>query len=272
MINMDNDYKESLEFYKSIVDANTELCISMHVLDLKTEEVFHIKTNEHINKLSENCRSLQEKMNKVMINMALHESVDQLRVFVDLSTLPERLKDKSADFTIFHGKYNGWSKAVFVKMPDSTGDAEFNRVLFAVFNVDKEVTRLHELEKLQAENKKLNDIVNALMDDYSTICNVDFETDKAEIVRIAERVKQTLGLEAKKTSFKAVSLFYINNAVHEDDRAEVIKFMDADYIKSLIEVGGSIKKTFRNNLGIYGEMKIVRTGENTALFGFAKKE
>ena len=148
------------------------------------------------------------------------------------------------------------------------GEQTLRHVLYIVFDVDKEVRRSHELEDLQNENKKLQDTVNALMDGYSSVCRINFATDKLEALRISPRVKQSLGLTGKRLSYKAVSMYYISNGVLEEDREELSKITTPEYILSNTEIGGSIKTTFRNNLGFVGELKIVRLDEDSALFGF----
>lgn len=43
------------------------------------------------------------------------------------------------------------------------------------------------------------------------------------------------------------------------------------YIKEYLQVGSSLSKIFHNELGHYVEMKVVRTGEETTVFGFTDK-
>lgn len=43
------------------------------------------------------------------------------------------------------------------------------------------------------------------------------------------------------------------------------------YIKEYLQVGSSLSKIFHNELGHYVEMKVVRTGEETTIFGFTDK-
>lgn len=46
---------------------------------------------------------------------------------------------------------------------------------------------------------------------------------------------------------------------------------DESYIKEYLPVGNSLSKIFHNEVGQYVEMKIVRTGEETTVFGFTDK-
>ena len=262
---MNNGKNETIEFYKDTVLALSELCISMHVLDLEAGDFSAIKTNENIVKFAEGRDTLQDKLTGIMVNMCEPDKADELKEFINLSTLPERLKDTKSITCFFCGRFHGWCKAVFIKMP---GEQTLRHVLYIVFDVDKEVRRSHELEDLQNENKKLQDTVNALMDGYSSVCRINFATDKLEALRISPRVKQSLGLTGKRLSYKAVSMYYISNGVLEEDREELSKITTPEYILSNTEIGGSIKTTFRNNLGFVGELKIVRLDEDSALFGF----
>ena len=108
----------SAEFLTAITYATTELYISMHVLDLVDNTAFPIKTNEFIDKFMKCGNSVQESLTNVMVNLACPESVETIKNFTILSTLPERMKNTNVISEIFHGKIHGWSKAIFVRVGD----------------------------------------------------------------------------------------------------------------------------------------------------------
>jgi len=258
----------SAEFFTAITYATTELYISMHVLDLEDETAFPIKTNEFIDKFMKNADTLQESITNIMVNLACPESVNTIKNFTTLSTLPERLRNTNVISEIFHGKIHGWSKAIFVRIGD---EKPLRRVLYLVENVNAQMTKLEQEKELLELNRKQQNMINALMNGYASVVNVDFATEKVEIFRINDRIKSALGLKKEPPSFKALVEKYINTTVFEEDRDSIRKMIDESYIKEYLQVGGSLSKIFHNELGQYVEMKVVRTGEETVIFGFTDK-
>ena len=258
----------SAEFFSAITYATTELYISMHVLDLENMTAFPIKTNEFIDRFMKNANTLQESITNIMVNLACPESVETIKNFTILSTLPERLKNTNVISEIFHGKIHGWSKAIFVRIDD---EKTLRRVLYLVENVNSQMTKLEQEKELLEQKRKQQNMINALMNGYTSVVNVDFVTDKVEIFRINDRIKNALGLSKELPPFKALVEKYINTTVHEEDRDNLRKIIDESYIKEYLLVCGSLSKIFHNELGHYVEMKVVRTGEETTVFGFTDK-
>ena len=272
---MDNSKKfiadlpvNSAEYFTAITYAATELYISMHVLDLVDKTAFPIKTNEFIDKFMKNADTLQESITNIMVNLACPESVETIKNFTILSTLPERLKNTNVVSEIFHGKIHGWSKAIFVRIGE---EKPLRRVLYLVENVNAQMTKLEQEKELLELNRKQQNMINALMNGYTSVIGVDFATEKVDIFRINDRIKSALGLMTEPPPFKALVDKYINTTVHEEDRDSIRKVIEESYIKEYLQIGGSLSKIFHNELGQYVEMKIVRSGEETAVFGFTEK-
>ena len=218
-----DDYKKfiadfpvnSAEFFSAITYATTELYISMHVLDLENMTAFPIKTNEFIDKKKKNANTLQDSITNIMVNLACPESVETIKNFTILSTLPERLKNTNVISEIFHGKIHGWSKAIFVRIDD---EKTLRRVLYLVENVNAQMTKLEQEKVLLEQNRKQQNMINALMNGYTSVVNVDFVTDKVEIFRINDRIKNALGLSKEPPPFKTLVDKYINTTLREEDR------------------------------------------------------
>ena len=141
---------DSAEYFAAITRATTELYVSMFVLDLVDNVAYPIKTNQFINKFMEEGNSLQESVTNIMVNLATAESVESIRNFTILSTLPERMKDTNLIFELFHGKINGWCKAIFVRIGD---EGPLRRVLYLVENVNEQVSRFEEQKRLFEEHR-----------------------------------------------------------------------------------------------------------------------
>ena len=172
MVNAMDNYKkfiadypvDSAEFFTAITYAATELYISMHVLDLENQTAFPIKTNQFIDKFMKCGSSLQESLTNIMVNLACPESVETIKNFTTISTLPERMKNANVISEIFHGKIHGWSKAIFVRIGD---DKKLRRVLYLVENVNAQMTKLEQEKELLEQNRKQQNMINALMNGFS---------------------------------------------------------------------------------------------------------
>lgn len=138
---------DTAEYFAAITRAATVLYVSMHVLDLVDKTAFPIKTNQFIDKFMEECETVQESITNIMVNLADAESVDTIRNFTILSTLPERMKNANVISEIFQGKIHGWCKAIFVRIGD---DAALRRVLFLVENVNEQVSKIEEQKRINA--------------------------------------------------------------------------------------------------------------------------
>ena len=114
-------------------------------------------------------------------------------------------------------------------------------------------------------------MINALMNGYASVASVDFVTDKVEIFRTSDRIKSAIGSTKEPPTFKALVEKLLNTTVLEEDRDSLRKVADESYIKEYLPVGNSLSKIFHNGLGQYVEMKVVRTGEETTVFGFTDK-
>ena len=258
----------SAEFFTAITHAVTELYISMHVLDLETNTAFPIKSNEFIDKFMKCGSTLQESITNIMSNLACPESVETIKNFTILSTLPERLKDTNVISEIFHGKIHGWSKAIFVRIGN---EKPLRRVLYLVENVNAQMTKLEQEKELLEQNRKQQNMINALMNGYASVASVDFVTDKVEIFRTSDRIKNAIGLTKEPPTFKILVERLLNTAVLKEDQDSIRNVANESYIKEYLQVGSSLSKIFHNELGHYVEMKVVRTSEETTVFGFTDK-
>lgn len=130
---------ESREMFTSL----SEIYISIHLFDLKKNELKPFKSNRFIDSLADACILGQDKVNNVMKNIPLEEHVEMMLEFVDFSTLPERLKDKNDISIVFEGRYNGWCRARFIAM--GREDGVLTRTIFTVECINEEKQRENHL-------------------------------------------------------------------------------------------------------------------------------
>ena len=153
---------DAAEYFTAVTRATAELYVSMHVLDLVDGTAIPVKTNQFIDKFMEECESLQESLTNIMVNLASPESVESIREFTILSTLPERMKNANVISEIFHGKINGWCKAIFVRIGD---DSPLRHVLYLVENVNEQVLSIEEHKRLLEHSRQQHDLIITSMNE-----------------------------------------------------------------------------------------------------------
>lgn len=122
--------------------------ISIHLFDIKENIIKPFKSNQFIDKWSDEVEGAQNKVFNVMKNITKEEHVQMIMEFVDFSTLPERLQGKNDVSIVFEGKINGWCRARFIVM-ERQGDA-ISKVLYAVECINDEKLRENHLLYLAA--------------------------------------------------------------------------------------------------------------------------
>ena len=60
---------------------------------------------------------------------------------------------------------------------------------------------------------------------------------------------------------------YVRNGIYPDDQEMARAFIDRDYLREHLECGHSITREYRNDHGVYGEMKLIRISEDVILGG-----
>ncbi len=265
---LNHDFFNHIDNILKIIQATSELFISVHLFDLKENKLIPIKTNERIRQLSENFSSAQEIVSFVMENVSAPETLDSIKEFTTLETLPERLKDKKMLSQMFQGKYLGWCNTMFVKLDE---EVPLRYVLCIVENVDKDVKRIKALRKTKRENSKLNSIVDALMAEYTTVCSVNLDNEHVEFLRTSERSSNVLNEGNMEPIYHNLINYYIDNGIYQKDRKVTKEFFSIDNLKS-IKSGASKSLIYRNEFKEYGETKLIRTGKKYVLIGFSEQK
>jgi len=134
------------------------------------------------------------------------------------------------------------------------------------------IQHMEEKEKLKEDNRKLKRIINALMNDYTTVMEVNFLTGDTEFFCLDDQIMSRFGLSDRSLSCDEMMALFFANGVFEEDREEVQSVFNPAYLLTHLRKGSSINRLYRNDRGIYVEIKAVRTGEKSVLFGFTNKD
>jgi len=121
------------------------------------------------------------------------------------------------------------------------------------------------------ENQKLHNLLNAFLEEYNTVCNVNLETKSVEFSQLSVRLLSSYQNSVKNLNADELAEMYVNMAIHVNDQEDMRKVLTKEYIEKNIEVGNSASFAYRNELGKFFEMRIFRNSQTNIFLGFKDK-
>lgn len=129
----------------SAYSALAGIYLSMHIINLKTGEFHEIKSTDFIrDNMIKGEHTFAEQINSVMKILPSKKYVESVLEFVDISTLPERMKNKTTIVHEFLGNYSGWCRERFIRV-DEDSNGELWHVVYAVEVIDAEKRKENRL-------------------------------------------------------------------------------------------------------------------------------
>ena len=129
-----------------------------------------------------------------------------------------------------------------------------------------------EIENLKHQNQRLLCIINALMYEYNTICEVNFKTGKVNFLELrSSPFFKKFEIKKEFPRFEELTAIYLQYGIHKEDIPLIQPISTCEGL-SKIEYGKSFTQKYRNNKGIYGELRIVRIDDESVLMGFSEKD
>ena len=124
-----------------------------------------------------------------------------------------------------------------------------------------------EMEQLQKENERLTQLVDTLMVGYVGLFTANLRTGKIVFQKVARNLLDHFGSPGEIPIWEDYVSLYMRNGVYPDDQPMVRNFLDRDFLREHLDCGQSITKEYRNDRGVWGEMKLIRIDEDTLLGG-----
>ncbi len=128
-----------------------------------------------------------------------------------------------------------------------------------------------EIEALQAEVGRLRRIISALMHGYTSICEANIRTGEVKFVQLCDSAFSRMGFSDISPMWEDLVERYVEYGVHADDRLKVRRILNRDYLREHLHYGEGITREYRNEKGVYGELRIVCIDEESILVGFTEK-
>ena len=117
------------------------------------------------------------------------------------------------------------------------------------------------------ENDRLKWLVATFMSGYVGLFLANFRTGKIEFLKSKDGLLEHFGVRGEMPKWEEFVSLYISNGVNQDDQAIARAFLDRDFLREHLDCGQSITKEYRNDRGVWGEMKLIRIDEDTLLGG-----
>ena len=160
-ISMENESKSNIAdlatqtgIFESIF-CLSNIFLTMHLLDLneRTVQEFNALDNQHIT--VKKGIDIQDMLNSIMSKTAKSQWQTKTLEFVNLSSLPVRLKDKTYVSLEFEGNVHGWTRAYLVPANfDSNGN--ITKIWYLTQYIDEDKRRIEVLEVLSNTDELTN--------------------------------------------------------------------------------------------------------------------
>ena len=249
-----------------LLQAISDQNIAVYLIDLQEQKAIPVKGNDIY---GENEQTIQQQLYLTAAKYSTMQTMHEVKEFNQLSTLPERLKEKRYVEKVFKGFDESWCVSKFIRLGT---DEPIRYILHTVEKLDDQLVDLAAQKKQLNETKKLQTLVNAFMSDYDSVLNVDLKNRRVEFLRMADRIKQSLINAQVVPSLEELLQIYLENSVYADDQEKVLSFLTPENIMKDIPINKSKTLVYRNELGEYGEVRIIRNSKQYVLIGFAEKD
>lgn len=133
----------------------SNIFLTMHLLDLneRTVQEFSALDNQHVTVKKD--IDIQDLLNSIMTKTAKAQWQTKAHEFINLSTLPIRIKDKTYISLEFEGNVHGWTRAYLVPVSfDPAGNV--NKIWYLTQYIDEDKRRIEVLEVLSNTDELTN--------------------------------------------------------------------------------------------------------------------
>lgn len=164
----------------AVLSALASIYSGTFLINLKNDSYSQVQVTESVIAMLEGITSAQRA-----INMAIHKTVspdemNDMLAFVDLSTLPDRMKQEKTLDKEYKGLLSGWVRGSFIAVERDENNTLY-KVLYAYQIVDEEKRK--ELESALTDIEKERQMLNALCIKYSAAYYCDLMADYMEPIK-----------------------------------------------------------------------------------------
>ena len=184
-----------------IINSVSKAFNSIYYVDMRDYSFIEIGVNvrqiEEVIGKNGNAVEAFERMYKYLV---IPEQVDRIREFTNLTTLNERLKNRTWISCQFKGPFSGWSEGVFIAAKrDDDGNCE--HIIWATRNIDEEKRRELVYQKALEEATEKAEAANAAKTKFLFNMSHDIRTPMNAIIGYTELLEKNIDNKEKSSDY-----------------------------------------------------------------------
>ena len=187
-MNRELDSQEKNREMDGILSALASIYTGAFLINLKDDTYSYVRTTELVRTILNGIKSAQQAINTAIQKMVSPDELKEMLVFIDLSTLPERMKKEKILDIEYKGLVSGWVRGNFIEV-ECDENGILCKVLYAYQIVDEEKRKkLEHIQELKdnyaaaeyAENnyKTIHRLIKSGM--WRMYCDENWEICRAE--------------------------------------------------------------------------------------------
>lgn len=177
--------QKQLELRKSGLSSMSELYKLIYIFNLPTGEITPVSAGDYLENLRSKYPDVKELLAAAVRGEAEDAYLEAALAFVDVDTLPDRLKDRDSIVCKVFGKQYGWASIRFFAM-DRAEDNTLEKVIFTVQDINDERAEIKTISDRLAKAESVSLANSAFLSGASR----NLQEPVRELLTLDERIMQ----------------------------------------------------------------------------------
>lgn len=160
--------KKEMEIKKSGIMSMSDIYAIIYLVDLKKNEITPISADDDSESIRPKNMTAQEQLDNMFFWDAMESYLDELKVFANLQTLPERLEDKETVVFEYISKTYGWCQIRFFSM-ERDENHKVTKAIFTIRVIEE------EKEELEAASRRVDEAERESKSKSTFLANMSHE-------------------------------------------------------------------------------------------------
>lgn len=182
--------KREMELRKSGLSSMSGLYTIIYIVDLMEDTIIPVSYPQGMDKLRPKNLGASEQFRNLFKLDAEDSYVEPMLEFSDLTTLPERIKNRNCISMEYVSKRFGWSRIRFINMDQSTG-LTAEKVLFTAEQINEEKMEINKMLKRVEKAESKSRVKSVFLANISR----DIKNPITVMIRLADYIQSISGEE-----------------------------------------------------------------------------
>ncbi len=251
-----------------VLRAMSGLYFSMHLVDLVHDTVVEYSADKLIQPYFGAAKGAVQTMRDIMMGVIAPQYQDAVLAFTDLTTLADRMQGLGHYSSEFKGLHVGWFIANFTAI-DVDPDGRPTTVLFTTQSIDAQKKQEHSLF---IRSSTMERALSGLANEYENVYSVNLQTLETDILKQNGRITAMMKESSRAPLYTELADAYVESGVMPEYQDMMRDTFKPENVLAALQEVTSFSKIYQNSLEQYCEVKVVKTGDHTAIIGFAVKD